>query len=464
MRHPAFLTVALIAALSGFSAPVRADEAKAASLAREAEKLMSSGKTDEACEKLAESVSLDPRSATALDLAVCRKKQKRAASAYRAYGLVSKLAKDEKRNDRVTEARNERNRLYLQLARITVNVDDETKKIPGLEIRVDGELLPADKYGKAWESNTGDVSVVVSAPGFDDDTQTIKVIRGQRKTIKIGKLTASSAPQPKVEPKDGPAPKDEPKPKDEEEPDEPEGPMADEHENMRLVVELGAWGGYLFSNITRSDAAELRGAEYIYNSSATEVTRAACANTQRIPGAGDCEAIFFPAHGGLVGGQVFVGWAFDPIFHLGGRAFLAKRFPDGFMFLGGPSVNIRVSGPFWLGASFLIGASEHVEKLKAAEGSVPEVSREFNGGQEVVDIPLDTLEFSEATVTSGIIFGGALEASLAILGASPHAFVPLGEPRGIFSGSLMASLWPMFLGTAQGYQIAVPAGISYRFH
>jgi len=454
------LTVALIAALSGFSMPVQADEAKAASLAREAEKLMSSGKTDEACEKLAESVSLDPRSATALDLAVCRKKQKRAASAYRAYGLVSRLAKQEKRNDRITTARNERNRLYLQLARITVNVDDETKKISDLEIRVDDEVLPADKYGKSWESNTGDVTIVASAPGFDDDTQTFKVIRGQRKTIKIGKLTPAEAkPEPEEQPKEPEAEDDEPEAED-----EPDGPMAEEHENMRLVVELGAWGGYLFSNINRSDAPELRGAEYFYDSSPSTVTRAACANTQRIPGAGECEANFFSANGGLVGGQVFVGWAFDPIFHLGGRAFLAKRFPDGFMFLGGPSVNIRVSGPFWLGATFLVGASEHIADLKSAEGSVPEISREFNGGQETTDIPLDTLEFSEATVTSGIIFGGALEASLSLLGPSPHAFLPLGEPRGLFSGSLMASLWPMFLGTAQGYQIAVPAGLSYRFH
>jgi len=460
MRHPAFLTVALIAALSGVSAPVQADEARAAALVREAEKLLADDKTDEACAKLAESVSLDPRSSTALELATCRKKQGRAASAYRAYGLVSRLAKEEKRNDRITTARNERNRLYLQLARLTVKVDDETQELDGLEIRVDEELVPTDKYGKSWESNTGEVTIVASAPGYEDDSQTVKIIRGQRKTVTVGKLKEAADPPP---PQEEPKPNDD-GPPEEDDPEEPEGPAAEEHESMRLVVELGAWGGYLFSNITRSEASELRGAEYFYNASSTTVIQAACANTERIPGAGDCQANFLPAHGGIMGGQVFVGWAFDPIFHLGGRAFLAKRFPDGFMFLGGPSVNIRVGGPFWLGATFVVGASEHTEELESVEGSVPEDARPFNGSQETIDVPLDTLEFSEATVTSGLILGGALELSLSILGPSPHAFVPMGEPRGFFSGSLMASLWPTFLGSTKGYQIAVPAGLSYRFH
>ena len=112
----------------------------------------------------------------------------------------------------------------------------------------------------------------------------------------------------------------------------------------------------------------------------------------------------------------------------------------------------------------LAGTSQHVADLERAEGSVPPEFQPLNGNAARVPIPLETLGFSNGEVDAGLLLGGNLELSLALLGASPHALLPLGEATGLFSGSLMLSVWPTFMGFTDGYVFAAPAGLSYRFH
>lgn len=442
------------------------DVARAAVLSREAEKLLSQGKTAEACDKLDESLRLDRRGATALDLAVCREKQGRLGQAYRAYGVAAELAKKEKRQDREKTAKSGRTQLYFKLPKVTIK--PAANPPAGFKITVNGEELPASLYNKSWETDPGDVVIIASAPGHTPWETTLKFRERETKTQSVPALKPGAAPTPvpvepapagKPAPSNAPAPPPEP----EEPPDEPSEPLEDD-EGGRLVVELGPMGGLLIHTINRSGVEELNATDYQYRSSANGETIATCGDTTSIPGAGECDALFNTEIGGFVGGELFVGWAIIPRFHLGLRGFGGKRFNDGWLAAGGPSFSVRAVGPVWLGASFLVGASEHDAVLAGAEGSVPPEHQALNDGQTMVNIPLNTVAATQAIVPSGILVGGGLEISFAIVGPSPNAAVTTDLPLDFLAGSLMLGIWPSLLVAEEGFVISVPGGFAYRFH
>ena len=82
----------------------------------------------------------------------------------------------------------------------------------------------------------------------------------------------------------------------------------------------------------------LVGTSYNYKSGTGGLFIATCGDTDTIPGAGDCEARFDSAFGGIVGGQLFVGWAVLESLTIGLRGIGAARLPVGFLFVGGPSL------------------------------------------------------------------------------------------------------------------------------
>jgi hypothetical protein len=449
------------------------DSAKAAAVAREAEDLLAQGQTAKACAKYDESFTLDPRGQTALDLAICREREGKIGRAYRMYGEAAELAEKEKRADRATTARSARNKLFLKVPKLAVNVPKETMTA-GLQITINGEILPDAQYGKAWEVDTGALVIQASAPGRKKWETTVNIKERERKDVTVPQLAIDDNPVPVAQPVAVQPGAPAPQPGDPPPPPPPPTSARTEHDDNRLVVDIGAFGGFVFHDIERGDATELSGQTYLYNTSAAGVTVAECGETEKVPGAGECEAIFNSASGGLVGGQLFVGWALLEEFHLGARGFFGPRFPDGFFFGGGPSFSVRAAGPFWIGATFMFGVSEHKADIDRAEGTVPQESRSLNGDNDVVDIPLcrnvlgsatPCLDFEEGTVDSGLLLGGTVELSLSLFGPSPHALANTGDPDwSLLSGAVMASLWPTVLFTQEGFAIAVPVGFSYRFH
>ncbi len=444
------------------------DVARAAVLAREAEKLMSAGKTAEACEKLDESLHLDRRGTTALDLAICREKQGRLGQAYRAYGVAAELSQKEKRPDREKTAKSARTNLFFKLPKITVKPPSTLPD--GFKVTVNGEELPPSAYNKSWETDPGEVVVVASAPNHKPWESKLQFKERETKTVTVPALEAGAAPAPTPVPiaptpssQPGPVATPAPPAPPPETPEEPSAPR-DDDEGGRLVVELGFMGGLLIHTIERSGVDELNGTDYQYRSSVNGETIATCGDTASIPGAGECDALFGNETGGIVGGELFLGWAIIPRFHLGLRGFGAKRFRDGWMFVGGPSFSVRAVGPLWLGASFLIGGSEHNAEITGADGSVPAASQAFNAGQTRVSIPLRDVAPTEATVPSGLLLGASLELSVALLGPSPNAIVSTDLPHDVVAGSLMLALWPSLLVAPEGFAIAVPGGLAYRFH
>ncbi len=462
---PLFLAASFLLASFLLASPVAAQSNadRAAKLSREAEDMLSAGKTAAACTKYGQSLALDRRGATALEYAVCREKQGWLGQAYRAFGVAAELAKKENRSDREKTAKSARTRLFFKLPKLTVKVP--AKRPDGYKITLNGEELPADKYGKGWEADPGEVVIVASAPNFKPWANKVKLRQREQKTVSVPALQpgpppapvpVSPTPVPRSAPKPPPAPVDLGV-------EEPQTPL-DDDEGGRLVVEVGVMGGLLVHTIGRSSVDELDATDYMYRSSANGETIATCGDTTSIPGAGDCDALFGTEVGGLVGGELFVGWAIVPRFHLGVRGFGGKRFNDGWLVAGGPALSVRAVGPVWLGATFLVGGSEHNAVLTGAEGGVPPEHQALNDGQTQVNIPLATVNPTSAIVPSGILVGGGIELSLAIVGPSPNAAVTTDLPIDFLAGSLMLGIWPSLLVAEEGVVISVPGGLAYRFH
>lgn len=444
------------------------DEARAASLAREAEKLISAGNFAEACPKLDESQRLDARGATALDLAICREKEGKLGDAYRAYGVALKLAKKEKRFDRSRTAKMARNKLYLRIPRLTIKVDK--KNAPdGLTITVNGQPVPESEWNKAYIVNPGSLTLAASAPGKTSWKTTIDIGVAKRKKTTVPAL--EDAPETPA-PNGGNKPAEQPPsaPVKPAEPidngDDDDSGSSSDHATLRPVIELGALGGMMISAVGRGGRGELSGTSYLIQSNSGGQFFATCSDTIAFPGTGECDAELETMIGGLVGGTLFGGISLDPRVHVGGRVFGGVRFPNGFWFAGGPSGSFRTVGPLWLGASLLFGAEEHRANIVDARGSVPADLQGINGG-EFVDVPVgpgsDVPEITAAEVATGFLIGGSLEISMALLGPSPHAIVPTGRTE-FLDGSLMISLHPAIMVGSEGMIISIPGSVGYRFH
>jgi hypothetical protein len=456
-----------------FAIASTADAQDAASLAHEGEKLMNAGKYPEACAKLAESHRLDPLSSTALELGRCREKEGRPGSAFRAYGAAIDLGGKEGRQDRVTQARQARGKLMFKVARVSVNVPS---RVQGMTVTIDGEPVPESAWGKEYESDPGTRTVAAEAPGHKRWEDKVRLTTGKNRAIAVPALQAAqkAAPKPNPKPSPGlavdrkPTPQPEPAPPEPvlPPPEEPEddGPI-DEHKRNRFVAEIGALGGLLYSDIPRGDLSELRGVGYRFNTVSGGVLLASCGEQNIIPGAGDCEALFEPQAGGIVGGELFLAWAFHEAVHFGVRGFGGARLPEGWFVYGGPSVSFRVAGPLWLGATFLVGTEQHRAPLASARGSVPEEYRPANGASDQVDIPPENIPFNDGIVNAGLMFGGSIEIAISLVGPSPHAAAPTKPVTEELTGSFMVAIWPGFLkALPDGYAITVPGGFAYRFY
>lgn len=469
---PILAALATAVATAALAAPAAAqdDVARAAVLSREAESLLAAGKVDEACTKYDESARLDRRGGSVLDLALCREKQGRTGSAYVLYEEAEKRAIEEKRNDRLTTARQKKNVLFAKVPRATVTVKERHE---GLTVMVGPVLVPTSEYGKPYPVDPGDHEIVAAAPGRAEHRQRVTMGIGQRRAIAIPALAPAAAAAPaasppaeaptKPEPAPTPAAKDPepaeaPPPANEAEP-EPEGDL---HRDSGLVIDFGVVAGLAASFVDRAELASIAGTEYRYASAGGGEFIGACGALDAVPGAGECEATFDPAFDLLVGGQLFVGYGFSDAFQVGARGFLAPRIPSGFHLAGGPSFSVNAVGPLWLGATFLVGTTVYDADVTGARGSIPDDLEEANGASEIA-IPkedlasgLDAAE-AKGTVEPGLMMGASVEVSYNLAD---------WKPIDALAGSFMLSAWPGLMVDLDGggASLVVPLGLGYRFY
>lgn len=152
-------------ALALVASPVHAQSsssARARVLFAEARKLMDSGRFDEACPKLEESLKLDQGIGTQFNLAHCWEKTGRTASAWGLFLDVASAAGAAGQAKREAAARQRADALKPKLMRLSIEV---THLAPGLEISLSGESIGRPAWGTPMPVDPGIHRIEATAPG-----------------------------------------------------------------------------------------------------------------------------------------------------------------------------------------------------------------------------------------------------------------------------------------------------------
>ncbi len=157
---PAVLLGGLVTA----SPTAHAQSAEAEVLFRDGRKLITAGKLEVGCDKLAASDRLEGSVGTLLNLGDCREKLGRHASAWAAFKKAESLAKrtggDDKRR---AEAAKRATRLEPKLSNLVINVPT---KVEGMVVKRDDEVVDAASFSTAVPLDPDTYAIVVEAPGY----------------------------------------------------------------------------------------------------------------------------------------------------------------------------------------------------------------------------------------------------------------------------------------------------------
>jgi hypothetical protein len=168
----------------------RADPAAAEALFREGRALLQSGELGPACEKLEASNALDASAGTLLNLAACRLKQGRTATAWAHFLSAERLAESQSRAEQASEAKRRALELEPQLSTLTLLAPAAP---PGLEVRRSGQLVQLASLGSAVPVDPGHLVIEASAPGFVATRLELTIgASGDRRVLEIPQLQRST--------------------------------------------------------------------------------------------------------------------------------------------------------------------------------------------------------------------------------------------------------------------------------
>jgi hypothetical protein len=166
-RSPSRCGLALVALGCLVASEARADatsEALARTLFDEGRVLMAAGSKPEACAKFAESMRLDAKTGTLLNLAVCHEDEGRTATAWVEFRNALSMARRDGRADREQLAAEHIAALEPRLSRITITVDSASD-LPGLEVQLNGVAVGKPVWGSAMPVDPGKHTITALAPG-----------------------------------------------------------------------------------------------------------------------------------------------------------------------------------------------------------------------------------------------------------------------------------------------------------
>lgn len=181
------------------------DKAAAESLFEQARGLLREGRTGEACPKLEESQRLDPGVGTLLHLGECYERLGRTASAWATFREAAALAQTSRQPDREKLARQRAAALEVRLVWLRVEVPPEAR-VPGLEVRQDGRVLPPERWGVEVPVDPGRHEVVASAPGFVEQRLLVQRSEPGHEKLLLGPLKPAPDGQKGTPPASGSAP------------------------------------------------------------------------------------------------------------------------------------------------------------------------------------------------------------------------------------------------------------------
>jgi hypothetical protein len=185
LRSALALVSALVARPAFADSPTR--EGTAQALFEEGTALFARADYDQACEKFRASDELDPKGGTELNLALCREKQGRTASAWTAFSEARNRSLKEGRSERVAFADKKIAELKPVLPHLRVTITDEPR---ALEIKVDGQVLPHAAWNTSVPIDPGDHRIEASAPDRRPVTLTVRAARAEETTAALPALVS----------------------------------------------------------------------------------------------------------------------------------------------------------------------------------------------------------------------------------------------------------------------------------
>ncbi len=148
-----------------------ADEVKAEALFRDGMQKFDTGQVAGACAAFTESLRLDPKLGTLLNLALCHEKQGKLATAWLEYNTGAAWATQNAQKERREFANGHALTLEGQLSRILLQLPP-ARELSSVEI--DGEPLPEPRWYLPLYLDPGEHAIAVSAPG--KQRRTVKVV------------------------------------------------------------------------------------------------------------------------------------------------------------------------------------------------------------------------------------------------------------------------------------------------
>jgi hypothetical protein len=194
-RSPSIAATSILLAtlLSGRSAD--AQNAEAATLFDQGDKLMTEGKVVEACEAFEGSNRIEPRAGTLIRLGECREKNHQLASAWSAYKDALNRVKDPNKKAIATAKVAE---LEPKLSYLTISVPSETRT-DGLSIARNDKPVDAALWDRALPIDGGEYVISVRAPGSEEWKTTVTVpVDGGKVGVDVPRLKKVPAPPPPV--------------------------------------------------------------------------------------------------------------------------------------------------------------------------------------------------------------------------------------------------------------------------
>jgi hypothetical protein len=193
----------MVLAACSFTAGAHAEEPKTAdALFREGRELLARGDTDGACSRFAESQTLEPSGGTLMNLADCRERQGKTATAWAQFTRAEELATQQGKTARAAEARRRAAALLPLLSHLTLLAPHA---VPGLEVRRDGELIESARFGAALPVDPGPHRITATAPGYQPASLEVTLgAEADAQTVTLPELrplsTATTEPTPPIAP------------------------------------------------------------------------------------------------------------------------------------------------------------------------------------------------------------------------------------------------------------------------
>jgi hypothetical protein len=183
----------LLAALSlGHTARAQDPSALAAeALFTEGVQLMKANRCAEAADKFRQSEHLEPASGTLLDLAYCEVQLGHRANAWLLYRQAIPLARQNNKPEHEQIAKDQAAKLEGELGLLTVNVDAADDA--NLSVHLDGQAIARDLWSVPIPVDPGPHKVDVYSGDQRVSYYTVTSVRGQPSTLRIPRVSNSSA-------------------------------------------------------------------------------------------------------------------------------------------------------------------------------------------------------------------------------------------------------------------------------